>query len=49
HNGYYNKALAGFKQDRSPVNFARNIHGIYATSPVYANSLISIMKQYDLL
>ncbi|MBM3266345.1 MAG: glucosaminidase domain-containing protein [Candidatus Sericytochromatia bacterium] len=49
HNGYYDKALAGFKRDRSPVNFAKNIHGIYATSPVYAQSLIRIMQQYDLI
>ncbi len=49
HNGYYNKAIAAFAKDRSPVNFAKNIHGIYATSPVYANTLISIMQQYDLI
>ncbi len=49
HNGYYNKALAGFKRDHSPVNFVKNIHGIYATSPTYAKNIISIMKQYELI
>lgn len=48
HNGYYNKAVANFKKYHDPERFARDIHGIYATSPVYANSLINIMRLYDL-
>ena len=49
HNGYYNKALNQFARDHSPVAFAQNIHGIYATSPTYAPTLISIMRQYGLI
>jgi flagellum-specific peptidoglycan hydrolase FlgJ len=48
HNGYYDKAVNQFARDHDPYAFARNIQGIYATSPVYANSLTSIMRTYHL-
>ena len=48
HNGYYNKAIAQYQQDHDPRAFARNIQGIYATSPTYANDLISIIDKYHL-
>jgi hypothetical protein len=48
HNGYYDKAVNQFAKDHDPWAFVQNIHGIYATSPVYANSLISIMRTYHL-
>ena len=49
HNGYYKKAVSQFQQDRDPVAFTHNIHGIYATSPTYAQNLLTIMRQYHLI
>lgn len=49
HNGYYQKAMTQFQRDRDPIAFARNIHGIYATSPTYAQNLITLMRQYNLV
>lgn len=48
HNGHYNKAMEQYKRDRDPWEFARNIQGIYATSPTYARDLISIIDKYHL-
>lgn len=48
HNGYYDKALNQFKQDKSVANFARNITGVYATDPAYASKLMNIIQTYNL-
>ncbi len=48
HNGHYDKAVANFARNPDPVQFARDIHGIYATDPGYANKLIGIMRDYNL-
>ncbi|MEB3203300.1 MAG: glucosaminidase domain-containing protein [Candidatus Sericytochromatia bacterium] len=49
HNGYYKKALASFEQTRDPVKFAHLLTGVYATSPVYGQSLERMMRQYNLI
>ena len=49
HNGYYKKAMEQFPKDRDPVNFIKNINGIYATSPTYSQNIIAIMRQYGLI
>lgn len=49
HNGHYTKAMEQYKRDHDPRAFARNIQGIYATSPTYARDLISIMDKYHLV
>lgn len=49
HNGYYQKAVTNWPNHKNPEQFARDIHGIYATSPVYADSVIGLMRQYKLV
>lgn len=49
HNGYYKRALASFEQTRDPVKFAHLLTGVYATSPVYGQSLEKMMRQYGLI
>lgn len=48
HNGYYDKAVRQFAQDRDPHAFARNITGTYATDPGYGRKLSEIMRTYGL-
>ncbi|MEB3236490.1 MAG: glucosaminidase domain-containing protein [Candidatus Sericytochromatia bacterium] len=49
HNGYYKKALESFEKTRDPVKFAHLLTGVYATSPVYGQSLEKMMRQYGLI
>ena len=47
--GRYKSAWDNYQQTKDADAFARGIHQAgYATSPTYASSLISLMKQYDL-
>jgi flagellum-specific peptidoglycan hydrolase FlgJ len=48
HNGYYDKALANWKKNKSVEGFAKDITGTYATDPAYGAKLMSIIKQYKL-
>lgn len=48
HNGYYDKAVEQFSQDRSTYAFIDNIQGIYATDPRYSQKIKSIIEDYDL-
>ncbi len=48
-NSRYAPALNAYKQNHNADQYAEGIHKAgYATSPVYANSLKSLMKQYNL-
>ena len=48
HNGYYDKAVGQFAQDRSTAAFIDNIQGIYATDPKYSQKINAIIKDYGL-
>lgn len=48
HNGYYDKAVTQFAQDRSTAAFIDNIQGIYATDPKYSEKINSIIEDYGL-
>jgi flagellum-specific peptidoglycan hydrolase FlgJ len=48
HNGYYDKAVGQFAQDRSTAAFIDNIQGIYATDPKYSQKINSIIEDYGL-
>lgn len=48
-NGRYKSAWDNFQSTKDADAFARGIHQAgYATSPTYADNLISLMKQYNL-
>lgn len=47
-NGYYDKAMQGYARTKDPKQFARNLNGVYATDPQYAQKLISLMDNYGL-
>jgi flagellum-specific peptidoglycan hydrolase FlgJ len=49
HNGHYDKGVAQYAKDKDPWAFVQNIGHVYATSPVYANSITNIMKTYNLV
>ena len=48
HNGYYDKAVDQFAQDRNTYAFIDNIQGIYATDPGYSRKIKSIIEDYGL-
>ncbi len=48
HNGYYDKAVEQFAQDRSTAAFIDNIQGIYATDPRYSQKINAIIEDYGL-
>ncbi|HEY9766113.1 MAG TPA: glucosaminidase domain-containing protein [Chroococcales cyanobacterium] len=48
HNGYYDKAVNQFAQDKDYRKFIQNIQGIYATDPKYSSKLLSIIDDYHL-
>jgi flagellum-specific peptidoglycan hydrolase FlgJ len=48
HNGYYDLAVNNYRTAQDPDRFARDITGIYATDPSYAQKLIQIMNAYRL-
>ena len=48
HNGYYNKAINNYAQNKDSVEFLDNIAGVYATSPTYFKSTKKIIDDYNL-
>lgn len=48
HNGYYDKAMRNYAANKSVEGFARDITGVYATDPKYADKLMSIIRSYNL-
>lgn len=49
HNGYYNKGIKGYAQDKNPLVFVDNIAKTYATDPNYAKKIKDIIKNHNLL
>lgn len=49
HNGYYNKGIKGYAQDKNPLKFVDNIAKTYATDPNYARKIKAIMQTNGLI
>lgn len=48
HNGYYDRAVAGYQRDRDPREFAKNLDRVYATDPHYTEKILDLMDTYHL-